>query len=85
MTLFASYEIEGLNTNNLTHIFTLQYMFMPRKQEVLNNFKAYWNNHPLETENIYMMVADFMIHHRGVGRGLYLTGSSRFNTRYIVK
>ena len=30
-------------------------------------------------ENV--MVADFMIHHRGVGRGSYLTGSSRFNTR----
>jgi hypothetical protein len=26
-------------------------MFMPRIQEDLNNFKAYWNNHPLETEN----------------------------------
>jgi hypothetical protein len=26
-------------------------MFMPRIQEDLNNFKAYWNNHPLETEH----------------------------------
>ena len=51
MTLFASYEREGLDINNLTHIFTLQYMFMPRIQEDLNNFKAYWNNHPLETES----------------------------------
>lgn len=32
-------------------------------------------------ENV--QVADFMIHHRGVGRGSYLTGSSRFNTRCI--
>ena len=26
-------------------------------------------------------VADYMIHHRGRGRGSYLTGSSRFNMR----
>ena len=26
-------------------------------------------------------VADYMIHHRGLGRGSYLTGPSRFNTR----
>ena len=51
MSLFKSYEREGLDINNLTHIYTLQYMFMPRIQEDLNNFKAYWNNHPLETEN----------------------------------
>ena len=51
MSLFASYEREGLNINNPTHIFTLQYMFMPRIQEDLNDFKAYWNNHPLRTEN----------------------------------
>ena len=30
-------------------------------------------------ENV--QVADYMIRHRGVGRGSYLTGSSRFNTR----
>lgn len=24
---------------------------MPRIQEELNNFKSYWNNHPLATEN----------------------------------
>ena len=51
MSLFASYERNGLDINNLTHMFTLQYMFMPRIQEDLNNFKSYWNNHPLETEH----------------------------------
>jgi hypothetical protein len=51
MTLFASYEREGFNINNVCHIFTLQYMFMPRIQEDLDNFKLYWNNHPLATEN----------------------------------
>ena len=30
-------------------------------------------------ENV--QVADYMIHHRGLGRGSYITGSSRFNTR----
>jgi hypothetical protein len=30
-------------------------------------------------ENV--QVADYMIHHRGIERGSYITGSSRFNTR----
>jgi hypothetical protein len=30
-------------------------------------------------ENV--LVADFMIRHRGVGRGSYIAGSSKFNTR----
>ena len=51
MTLLASYEREDFDINSLTHIFTLQYMFMPRIQGDLKNFKAYWNNHPLETES----------------------------------
>jgi hypothetical protein len=50
MTLFQSYERDGLDINSVCHIFTLQYMFMPRIQEDLNNFKSYWNNHPLTTE-----------------------------------
>lgn len=33
-------------------------------------------------ENV--LVADYMIHHRGLGRGSYLTGASKFNTRYII-
>ena len=51
MTLFASYEREGLEIDNVWHIFTLQYMFMPRIQEQLNDFKSNWNNHPLESEH----------------------------------
>ena len=50
MTLFQSFERDGFNINSVCHIFTLQYMFMPRIQEDLNNFKSYWNNHPLATE-----------------------------------
>lgn len=30
-------------------------------------------------ENV--LVADYMIRHRGVGRGSYIAGSSKFNTR----
>lgn len=33
-------------------------------------------------ENV--LVADYMIHHRGPGRGSYLTGASKFNTRYKI-
>lgn len=50
MTLFQSFERDGFNINSVCQIFTLQYMFMPRIQEDLNNFKSYWNNHPLTTE-----------------------------------
>lgn len=28
-------------------------------------------------------VADYMIHHRGKGRGSFITGSSKFNTRLV--
>lgn len=51
MTLFSSYEHEGLQIDNVWHIFTLQYMFMIRIQEELNDFKQYWNHHPIESEN----------------------------------
>ena len=51
MTLFASYERERLEIDNVWHIFTLKYMFMPRIQEQLNEFKSNWNNHPLESEH----------------------------------
>lgn len=51
MNLFAEYEREGFEINNVWHKFTLQYMFMTRIQDELNDFKSYWNNHPLSTEN----------------------------------
>ena len=51
MTLFTSYEREGLEIQNVQHIFTLQYMFMQRIQEELSDFKSHWNNHPLESEH----------------------------------
>ena len=51
MTLFASYERERLEIDDVWHIFTLKYMFMPRIQEQLNEFKSNWNDHPLESEH----------------------------------
>ena len=49
--LFAEYEREGFDIGNVWHVFTLQYMFMNRIQEELNDFKQFWNNHPIRTEN----------------------------------
>jgi hypothetical protein len=51
MTLFKGYEKEGFLIDDVWHIFTLQYMFMYRIQENLNDFKSFWNNHPLESEH----------------------------------
>ena len=53
MELFASYEREGFNINDVWHKFTLQYMFMNRIQYELNEFKDSWNNHPMKTEHNY--------------------------------
>lgn len=53
MQLFKEYEREGLEIDNIWHIFTLQYMFMNRIQEELIAFKSHWNNHPLESERNY--------------------------------
>ena len=50
MTLFSTFEKEGLSVGNEWHIFTLQYMFMNRIQENLDVFKSFWNNHPIESE-----------------------------------
>ena len=53
MELFAGYEREGFNIDNVWHKFTLQYMFMSRIQYELNEFKESWNNHPMKTEHNY--------------------------------
>ena len=42
---------DGLVIHNVWHNFTLQYMLIQRIQEVLNDFKSYLNNHPLESEH----------------------------------
>jgi hypothetical protein len=50
MDLFISFEKLGIRIDNQWHMFTLQYLFMPRIQEDLNLFKTIWNNHSLSTE-----------------------------------
>ena len=50
MDLFKSFERMGMKIDDPWHIFTLQYLFMPRIQEDLNAFKSIWNNHALSTE-----------------------------------
>jgi hypothetical protein len=50
MDLFKSFEKLGMRIDNQWHMFTLQYLFMPRIQEDLNLFKTIWNNHSLSTE-----------------------------------
>ena len=40
----------GMKIDDTWHIFVLQYLFIPRIQEDLNQFKTIWNNHALSTE-----------------------------------
>jgi hypothetical protein len=51
MNLFASYEREGFDISNVRHKFALQYMFKSRIQDQLSDFKLFWNNRPMITEN----------------------------------
>lgn len=48
--LFTNMEEEGLldNLNDL-HLFALHYIFIPRIQKSLDEFKAQWNSHPVST------------------------------------
>ena len=48
--LFRGFEDEGLLLTNLLHIYTLQYLFMPRIQADLDQFVNMWNTHKLSTE-----------------------------------
>ena len=49
--LFYSFEREGFDVGNIWHKFTLQYMFMNRIQQNLDDFKSIWNNHPIASEH----------------------------------
>jgi hypothetical protein len=51
MTLFKRFEKQGMDIDNIWHIYTLQYIFMPRIQADLDSFKLMWNNHPVSTEH----------------------------------
>mmetsp|Transcript_13147 Transcript_13147/g.19768 ORF Transcript_13147/g.19768 Transcript_13147/m.19768 type:complete len:200 (+) Transcript_13147:653-1252(+) len=53
MELFKSFEMEGMDLTNILHIYTLQYLFIPRIQYCLQQFINTWNNHKMRTENNY--------------------------------
>ena len=48
--LFRGFEEDGMLLTNLLHIFTLQFLFMPRIQADLDQFVNMWNSHKLSTE-----------------------------------
>ena len=48
--LFRGFEADGMLLTNLLHIFTLQFLFMPRIQADLDQFVSMWNTHKLSTE-----------------------------------
>lgn len=48
--LFGEMQVAGLDINNGTHLFILQFMFKGRINEDLKKFKDGWNNHNLSTE-----------------------------------
>jgi hypothetical protein len=48
--LFRGFEEDGMMLTNLLHIFTLQFLFMPRIQADLDQFVNMWNTHKLSTE-----------------------------------
>eukprot|EP01035_Chromulina_nebulosa_P028246 gene28246-37264_t len=49
--LFYSFENDGMDLSNLLDIYTLQYLFLPRINEDLQQFMSMWNNHKLSSEN----------------------------------
>ena len=49
--LFRGFEKEGFDVGNVSHKFTLQYMFMTRIQQNLDDFRSIWNNHPIASEH----------------------------------
>ena len=38
-----------LNVDDETHIFCLHFVFLPRINKSINQFKEMWNNHPIRT------------------------------------
>ena len=48
--LFYYMEDSGiLNVDDETHIFCLHFVFLPRINKSINQFKEMWNNHPICT------------------------------------
>ena len=42
---------EILNVDDEVHLFSLQYVYRPRIQKSLDEFREGWNRHPLSTEH----------------------------------
>ena len=50
--LFYYLEREGLlDANNEYHLFALHYIYKPRLNQALKEFRDAWNNHPIRTEH----------------------------------
>jgi len=49
--LFRQFETEGMLLTNLLHIYTLQFIFIPRINADLLKFSNMWNKHKLSTEH----------------------------------
>ena len=47
---FLYLETIGLNVDNLIHMFCLHFLFIPRINESLQEYRSSWNNHGLSTE-----------------------------------
>lgn len=65
----------GIRDNNKSH--TVLSLFEAGVKE----FTMPWWRERGDQGGENVLVADYMIQHRGVGRGSYLAGSSKFNTR----
>ncbi len=63
-------QLEALNCENDTDIFSLHYVLIPRINNSLQAFKAAWNSHPLSSEN---HKSPLQLYHA------YSRGSSLFN------
>ena len=48
--MFKTFEKNGMCIDDEWHLFVLHYLFLPRIQEELNEFKNAWNNHQISTE-----------------------------------
>jgi len=47
---FLFLESLGMDVDNIIHIFCLHYLFVPRINESLKEFRSSWNNHGISTE-----------------------------------
>lgn len=51
MDLFSSPEREGIDISSSYHMMALQYLFIPRIQQEIDQFRLNWNAHPMRTRH----------------------------------